>query len=65
MLSPRHAAPNQPFGAHPIEAKLIKNRIGLIDTVHVRSVVQHRQRVSGAGPAFDLFPVEKVGHGPI
>ena len=64
-LSQRHAAPNQPFGAHPIEAKLIENGIGPIDTVRVRSVMQHRQRVSGAGPAFDLFPVEKVGHGPV
>jgi len=61
--SPRHAAPNEPFGTPPIEAKLVEDGIGLVDTVHVLSVMQHCQRLSGAGAAFDLLPVEKFGHG--
>jgi hypothetical protein len=59
----RHTAPNQPFGAHPIEAKLVEDGIGLVDTVGIHSVVKHRQRLSGAGAAFHLLPVEKLGHG--
>jgi hypothetical protein len=59
-----HATPNQPFGAPSIEAKLAENGIGFVDTARVGSVVQHRQRLSGAGTTFELFPVEKFGHVP-
>jgi hypothetical protein len=58
----RHAAPDQPFGALPIEAKLIEDGIGLVDNVCIRFVVQHRQRLSGAGAPCELSPVEKFGH---
>jgi hypothetical protein len=58
----RHAAPNQPFGATSIEAKLVEDRIGLVDTVRVGSVIQHRQRLSSAGAPLELLPVEKFDH---
>jgi hypothetical protein len=60
----RHSAPNQPFGSLPIKAKLVEDGIGLADTVRF-SVVQHRQRLSGASAAFNFFPVEKFGHGSL
>jgi hypothetical protein len=59
----RHAAPDQPFGALPIEAKLVEDGIGLVDAVRVPSVMQHRQSLSGAGAAFHLLPVEELDHG--
>jgi len=60
--SQRHSAPNQPFSAPSIEAKLVEDGIGLVDTVRIRSVMQHRQRLSGTGAAFEFFPVERFGH---
>jgi hypothetical protein len=59
----RHTAPNQPFGAFPIEAKLVEDGIGLVDKVRIHSVAKHRQRLGGAGAALHLLPVEKLGHG--
>jgi hypothetical protein len=57
-----HTAPNQPFSALPIEAKLVKDGIGPVDTVQIHSVVKHCQCLSRAGAAFHLLPVEKLGH---
>jgi hypothetical protein len=48
-----------------IEAKLIEDGIALIDKACVRFVVQHRQRLSGAGAPCELSPVEKFGHDPV
>jgi hypothetical protein len=58
----RHSAPDQPFGALTIEANLVEDGIGPVDDGLIRMVVQHRQRLGGAGAAFELFPVEKFGH---